>query len=92
MKALFLTLLVTSIASAEYRVYQYYVKSKYNFIQDNPAYLVTSSLDPVSYVAYHGGEEAIETSLVRTWMCPGDTSGRKEFCDSPYQQTLAEMK
>lgn len=83
-------LFLCSTALAEYRVYQYYVKSKNTLVQDQQAYLVTSSLDPSSYVAYHGGEDSIEVDLVNTWICKGDTSNR-EFCNSPYTE-LASLE
>lgn len=73
---------------AEYRVYQYYVKSKFPKQQDSKAYLVTSALAPHSYIAYHGGESSVQASLVRTWICPGHTGHFKEFCKSPYEAIL----
>ncbi len=89
MKYLLILLFITSFNSkAEYRVFQYYVKSKHVFIQDNPAYLATSTLDPISYVSYHGGATNIEVDLVRTWICPGYTGLRKEYCESPYKKQL----
>ena len=73
---------------AEYRVYQYYISSRQNKIQDSKPYLVTSSLDPVSYVAYNGGQTAIRADLLRTWICPGNTA-QKEYCASPYERLPA---
>ena len=70
-------------AQAEYRVYQYFVKSKFNLPQDKEGHLVTSTLDPVSYIAYHGGQQSIEIDLLRTWVCKGHTGYFKKFCDSP---------
>ena len=70
-------------AQAEYRVYQYFVKSKFNLPQDKEGHLVTSTLDPVSYMAYHGGRQSIEIDLLRTWVCKGHTGYFKKFCDSP---------
>ena len=68
---------------AEYRVYQYFVKSKFNLPQDKEGHLVTSTLDPVSYIAYHGGRQSIEIDLLRTWVCKGHTGYFKNFCESP---------
>ena len=76
-------LLTPGEASAEYRVYQYFVKSKFNLPQDKEGHLVTSTLDPVSYIAYHGGRQSIEIDLLRTWVCKGHTGHFKKFCDSP---------
>ena len=75
--------LVPKQAEAEYRVYQYFVKSKFNLPQDKEGHLVTSTLDPVSYIAYHGGLQSIEIDLLRTWVCKGHTGYFKNFCESP---------
>lgn len=77
---------VITQASAEYRVYQYYIKSRYKLNHDQEGYLVTSTLDPVSYLAYHGGHESLKIDLLRTWQCPGFTGDGKELCDSPHAQ------
>jgi hypothetical protein len=71
---------------AEYRVYQYYVKSRYKLSYDQEGYLVTSTLDPVSYLAYHGGHEALKIDLLRTWLCPGHTGDGRPICSSPLEQ------
>ena len=65
---------------AEYRVYQYYVASR-----NGPpsAHLVTSTLDPISYLSYHGGEESIRIDLLRSWICKGYTGERTPLCQSP---------
>ena len=75
--------LVPTQAEAEYRVYQYFVKSKFNLPQDKEGHLVTSTLDPVSYIANHGGRQSIEIDLLRTWICKGHTGYFKKFCESP---------
>lgn len=69
----------------EYRVYQYIVKSKFDNAENKNASIVLDTLDPVSYVAYHGGSELISVELVRSWMCKGTTSNQKEYCASPYE-------
>ena len=78
----FFTLLAlsTSTVWAEYRVYQYYVSSKYKKPDEQKPYLVTSTLDPVSYISYHGGQESIRVDLLRTWPCPGHTGNGKPLC------------
>jgi len=53
---------------AEYRVYQFYVKPRFKFVQDNNSYLITSALNPSSYIAYHGGSNSITVDLLRTWI------------------------
>ena len=81
-------LVLSQTAMAEYRVYQYYVKSKIPTIRDVKAYIVTSTLDPVSYIAYNGGSTAIKIDQLRSWMCKGDTS-KQSVCKAPFD-TLAE--
>ena len=71
---------------AEYRVYQYYVKSVYSSPKDNSHYIVTSSLDPVTYVTYHGGSDTIEVDLLRTWTCEGYTGASHDLCVSPLKE------
>jgi hypothetical protein len=67
------TLLCTN-TYAEYRVYQYYVRPKVQNINPSKAELVTSTLNPRAYAAYHGGSLSIDLTLMRSWMCMGDTS------------------
>ena len=92
MKTLTLLILTfTSNAFAEYRAYQYVVTNKIQTSLDQPNSKITlSTLDPISYVAYHGGTTLINVELMRTWICPGDTAG-KEICPSPYT-TLAQLR
>jgi len=71
---------------AEYRVYQYYVTPTLSSPKDNTNYLVTSTLDPVTYVSYHGGTGSIKVDLLRTWTCEGYTGGQHEYCDSPMEE------
>lgn len=66
--------LASSKAFSEYRVYQYYVRSKIQNLTPVAAELVTSTLNPIAYVAYHGGSESIEVNLLRSWQCMGNTS------------------
>ena len=75
-------LVYASHSMAEYRVYQYIVKSRHPFVNDSDSYTVTSTLDPVSYIAYHGGQESLQVDLLTTWMCKGNTAGRAP-CSSP---------
>lgn len=72
---------------AEYRVYQYYVSSKYKKPDEQKPYLVTSTLDPVSYISYHGGQESIKVDLLRTWPCPGHTEEGKPFCTGALERS-----
>jgi hypothetical protein len=90
---LFIFILITiDNSNAEYRVYQFYVKSKNPIKEDNQAHLVTSSLDPIGYSQYHGGRDSLNIDLMRTWICPGNTGNYKEYCKSPYQKVLELTK
>lgn len=75
---------------AEYRVYQYAVKSKNTMRNDPDTYIVTSTLDPVSYISYHGGSESINVDLLRTWICRGYTGFSAKHCPSPYDSVKEE--
>lgn len=72
---------------AEYRAYQYIIKSTDQFAQATgaQAQIVTSTLNPAMFKSYHGGS-FLNVSLLRTWICPGYTGGRKEVCPHPYDQ------
>ena len=87
--ALILLVLSPLLAQAEYRVYQYVVKSRLKAPHAEKGYVVTSSLDPVSYVAYHGGDSSIKVDLVRTWMCKGYTGAGTELCAAPEDKARA---
>ena len=81
-KKILLSLLFITASSAsfgEYRVYQYYVRPKIQNITIVASELVTSTLDPIAYVAYHGGQESVEVNLLRSWQCMGDTS-KAQIC------------
>ena len=91
----FLTIIITMIINsntvhAEYRVYQYYVKSTFASPKDGSNYLVTSTLDPVTYVTYHGGANSLKVDLLRTWTCEGYTGKQNQVCDSPLAQGKVE--
>ncbi len=78
----FLSILVFQKTHAEYRVFQFTVKATNPYSMDQKTHLVTSTLDPQSYKAYHGGNETLSIDLLRTWMCRGNTSGQ-ELCAPP---------
>ena len=82
----FLSLIVFNKAHAEYRVFQFSVKAKNPFSMDQKTHLVTSTLDPQSYKAYHGGGDMFTIDLLRTWMCRGNTS-HQEVCSPPLLKT-----
>ncbi len=74
-------------ALAEYRVYQYLVKPKNTLamVTAAQAKAMRSTLNPQAFVAYNGGSQSIEATLVRTWMCQGHT-GKKDYCPHPSER------
>ncbi|WP_164848426.1 hypothetical protein [Halobacteriovorax sp. HLS] len=78
--------------NAEYRVYQYYVKSRIQLPVDNKGYLVTSTLDPVSYLSYHGGNSSIRVDMLRSWMCKGHTGNFQTPCNGPEENSGAIIR
>lgn len=85
-------ILITSTARAEYRVYQYQVKPRFAGEYQAKPHIVTSTLDPVSYLAYHGGETSIKVDLMRSWTCEGHTGGMQDYCAGPLERALASEK
>lgn len=77
--ALLIISLISPGTNAEYRVYQYYARSKVQNINPPKAELVTSTLNPIAYAAYNGGSTSVEVTLLRSWMCMGNTS-LEEVC------------
>lgn len=86
----FILCLTSFYSFAEYRVYQYLIRNTVK-VEDSPSSrLITSSLDPISYQAYSGGSNLVKVDLLRTWICPGYTGDRQEYCKSPYEKFLEE--
>ena len=56
---------------------------------DNKGYLVTSTLDPVSYLSYHGGNSSLRVDLLRSWMCKGHTGNQQAPCNGPEENSGA---
>jgi len=79
-------------ALAEYRAYQYLVRSNDRFAKATkalPQYIV-STLNPEMYLRYHGGN-LIKIELLRTWICPGYTGKNLQICDHPYDKELPPL-
>jgi hypothetical protein len=72
---------------AEYRVYQYIVKTDDPFAVATKAkaQYIVSTLNPQMYQSYHGGK-LITIEMLRTWMCPGYTGQAKRVCGHPYDK------
>ncbi len=86
-----IALIFSPYCYSEYRVYQYLVQPQGNLPQDNKPYVVTSSLFPSAYLAYHGGSTSIRLDLLKSWHCPGYTGDFKKICPSPYKSLEIEM-
>lgn len=82
-----LILLYCQSTYAEYRAYQYIVKTTDQFALANgaPAQIITSTLNPAMFKSYHGGS-FLTVELLRTWICPGYTGARKQICSHPYEE------
>ncbi len=89
-RLLSLLLALPLFAHAEYRVYQYMVspKTKEFVVNDSGAKPQRSTLNPVAFIAYHGGAGSVDVTLMRSWMCPGHT-GKKDFCAHPSEREVA---
>ncbi len=85
-----LALISTPAVQAEYRVYQYQVSSRFPTEYQSKPHIVTSTLDPVSYLSYHGGETSIKIDLMRSWTCHGHTGGMQEVCLGPLERSIAQ--
>lgn len=83
--------LVSFQALAEYRVYQYLVKSKSTqyLVTSAQARPVISTLNPVAYRAYHGGS-SIDLTLMRSWMCVGYTGQGRNPCPAPGERARSQ--
>ena len=86
----FLSFLTFTSSLAEYRVYQYYVRSTTLSPRDKNSYMVTSALHPVAYQAYHGGAQSLRVDLLNSWMCFGSTSQRP-ICPSPLEELQKKL-
>jgi len=75
-------ILYSNIVFGEYRVYQYLIKEN----SFKPKSIITS-LSPSSYLSFFGSSNNFKIDLLRTWFCPGDTSGFKKLCLSPYKSS-----
>lgn len=76
-------------ALAEYRAYQYIVKTNDPFAVATKAeaQYIVSTLNPQMYKSYHGGS-FVSVDLLRTWICPGYTGKGQKVCDHPYDKEI----
>ena len=84
------SLFLSMNALAEYRAYQYIVKSNdpYAVATKAKAQYLVSTLNPQMYKSYHGGS-FVTIDLLRTWICPGYTGKGQKICDHPYDKENA---
>lgn len=88
MKFLLLSLLaLPTLALAEYRAYQYVVKTNdpYAVATLAESQYIVSTLSPQMYKSYHGGSY-VKIDLLRSWICPGYTGKGQKICDHPYDK------
>ena len=80
-------LVLPLLAHAEYRAYQYIVKTNdpYAMATKAKSQYIVSSLNPQVYQSYHGGS-FVTVDLLRTWICPGYTGRGQKICDHPYDK------
>lgn len=88
---IFTTFLFAVNAQAEYRAFQYLVKTNdpYAVATKAQSQYVVSTLNPQMYKSYHGGS-FVTIDLMRTWICPGYTGNRLPVCDHPYDKADAK--
>ncbi len=80
--------LLSISAFSEYRVYQYIVSPRLQ-TRTPSSFTVTSTLDPRTYVTYHGGLNALRINLLKTWTCKGNTAGN-DVCDDPVAKLMLD--
>lgn len=80
-----ISLFAQGVALAEYRVYQYMVT---DLLKADPSRILTTTHNPRTVYSYQLNRQRYQASLMRTWMCPGHTGGKKELCASPYLAVL----
>ncbi len=82
-------LMISGVAQAEYRAYQYLVKTNdpYAVATKAKSQYIVSTLNPQNYKSYHGGS-LITVDLVRTWICSGYTGRGQKVCDHPYDKEI----
>ena len=84
----FLSTFLFSLSTlAEYRAYQYLVKTNDPFAvaTKSDAQYIVSTFNPQMFQRYHGGS-FVTVDLLRTWICPGYTGRRKAVCGHPYDK------
>lgn len=79
--------MIPDTSRAEYRAYQYIVKSNdpYAVATKAKSQYIVSTLNPQNYQSYHGGS-FVTVDLLRTWICPGYTGRGQKICDHPYDK------
>jgi hypothetical protein len=87
MGLLITTLMLSGSAFAEYRAYQYLVKTTdpYATATKADSRYIVSSMNPENYRRFHGGS-LVTIDLLRTWICPGYTGRGTTPCDHPYDK------
>lgn len=71
--------LFISTSHAEYRVFELVIQDT----ADKSERVITSSLDPLQYPGYYDLRPEEIVMYRDTWMCYGDTSYGKKYCENP---------
>ena len=79
LRAIFIFVMGISNSFAEYRAYQYLVSTN---PEQKSTTILTTSLTPTAMTRYYGLSKQ-KLYLLRTWICPGHTGGKKT-CNPPY--------
>lgn len=85
--------LFTHTSFAAYRVYEIKVEHYDTLGTIERTEKVLTTLDPLQYAAFQGGDGRMKVRMQDTWYCPGDTS-RRSYCAKPKvrQRTPASMQ
>ncbi|MES2769605.1 MAG: hypothetical protein V4596_10720 [Bdellovibrionota bacterium] len=70
-------------AFAEYRVFELVIQNQ----ETKSERIVISSLDPLQYPGYYDLGQGEIVMYRDTWMCWGDSSYHKKYCEKPSRQS-----
>lgn len=84
-RLLLLTLGLSVIAHAEYRVFTLKITNT----QTKDYRLVDSTLDPIQYPYYYPVKKDEIVQYTDTWRCYGDTSGERPLCPNPHPKATS---
>ena len=80
-------LLFSLTAHAEYRVFQLRLTKTDGFTKE-----VLSTLDAYQYTSYYPVEPDVSVEYVDSWLCLGDTSNFRKYCEKPITREAASIE